>query len=142
MVDFVGELANKHHPTPGQFLNIYVIGAQGSGKGSFINTILTLLSDEDSVVTAGADVGGGADHQTDRLHGFNLAKMMRSTRLPRFPFRIFDTWGTSIGIGVHACQASFSIIGTFIIRNPVKVLLYHTLSQHACSVMCMPARRC
>jgi predicted GTPase len=95
MVDFLGELANKRHPTDGRCLNIYVIGAQGAGKGSFINTILTLLSEGDSVVTEGADVGGGADHQTTQLESFNIKTMMRSTRLPRFPFRIFDTWGTS-----------------------------------------------
>jgi septin family protein len=93
MVDFLGALASMRRPD-GKCVNIYVIGGQGTGKGSFINTIFTLLSEGDRVVTEGADVGGGADHQTTQLHSFNFKTMMRSTRLPRFPFRIFDTWGT------------------------------------------------
>jgi hypothetical protein len=66
MADFTGDLDDKANPTNGSDLNLYVLGAQGAGKGSFINTILTLLSDDDHLVTY-ADVGGDADHNTTSL---------------------------------------------------------------------------
>jgi len=65
------------------FFNILLFGIAGATKSSFVNTISTLLSENDRIQQIAA-VGGGSSHTSISLMTYPLEK----TRI-----RLWDTWG-------------------------------------------------
>jgi len=72
--------------------NILIFGPAGSGKSSFIQTIFTMLSEEDSIVTGVCPVGGGAGHVTTTLRKIDLPDGMGG---------LWDTWGLTSDQYLH-----------------------------------------
>ena len=73
--------------------NVMLFGLYGSGKSSFLNTVMTLVSKDAHIVTNAAIVGGGEEHTTTSL---------RQTKIPdddNAGMAIWDTWGVSHGAG-------------------------------------------
>ena len=72
--------------------NVMLFGLFGAGKSSFLNTVMTLFSDESHVISNAAIVGGGEEHTTTKL---------RATKVPDDAggMAIWDTWGVSHGAG-------------------------------------------
>jgi len=83
MYCFIGRLNTFVPPTETKSFNIYLFGIAGATKSSFINSVLTLLSAENYIVTRSA-VGGGGKHTTTTLVKYNL---------PNSNTVFFDTWG-------------------------------------------------
>jgi len=69
------------------FFNILCFGIAGSGKSSFINSVMTALSQE---VTSPAAVGGTTNHVTTDLTRFQLSQI---NNLEKIPINFFDIWG-------------------------------------------------
>jgi len=67
----------------GDNFNVLLFGLAGSGKSSFINSVWTLLSPENSVSTVAA-YGGGTSHSTKQLIAYTL---------PNTRITLWDTWG-------------------------------------------------
>jgi len=72
--------------------NILLFGLQGSGKSTFVNSVLSTLSGDDDLIVK-AVAGGACGHVTTefgpyRLVDFNNAEAARLTR-----FAVMDTWG-------------------------------------------------
>jgi len=91
MYSFSADVLNMkpHVQRHGKFINILLFGIAGAGKSTFMNTVLTLLSNEYTVVTK-ANMGGSGRHVTLCLTAYELtAKADGSKRELRF----WDTWG-------------------------------------------------
>jgi hypothetical protein len=87
--DFLGNLQDFKNPMdPSQPLNVWVFGAAGTGKTSFLMTMATLVSNDEAPPYGSFKIGGADDHVTTTVEGLNL---MRS-HVP-VPLRIYDTWG-------------------------------------------------
>jgi len=87
---FVGSLVDfdpKPLDNKLEFFNIMCFGLIGSGKSSFINTLLTSLTNCMQDIQS---VGGSEDHVTKHL------KLLQINSLPGFPqirVNLWDTWG-------------------------------------------------
>ena len=85
--DFIGKLKQfKPNPSSGSpRLNILLFGLAGATKSSFVNSVLTLLNDKDTVGMVHTAVsGGGSDHVTTKLNRFDL---------PGTDIALWDCWG-------------------------------------------------
>jgi len=85
MGEFVSYL-REVKPSPkhdSQFINILTCGFMGSGKSSFINTCITMMSGGNDIIHK-VKVGGDSDHNTDAYSGL----VIDGTKL-----RLFDSWG-------------------------------------------------
>lgn len=94
MLFYTDKFCKKPDPMLGvKRFNVMLFGLFGSGKSSFLNTVMTLMSKEAHVVTNAAIVGGGEEHTTTKL---------RATKIPddeHAGMAIWDTWGVSHGAG-------------------------------------------
>jgi len=69
------------------FFNILCFGTAGSGKSSFINSLMTAFSDSKIEPAA---VGGDTEHVTSALTRFRVSQI---DGLKDVPINIFDVWG-------------------------------------------------
>jgi len=69
------------------FYNILLFGVAGSGKSSFVNSVLTTVG---TVVSSVAAVGGGTTHVTRDITRFKLSQM---PGLESVILNFFDIWG-------------------------------------------------
>ena len=65
--------------------NILLFGVAGAGKSSFINTLLTMLQNEDKLALARSAVTG---HATQRITRYDVKAVY-----PYLHFNLWDTWG-------------------------------------------------
>lgn len=84
---FLKEIVNPKQPAKLPFRNILLFGVAGSGKSSFINSVLTTLG---KVVSSVAAVGGGSNHVTTDITRFKLSQM---PGLEKVYVNFFDIWG-------------------------------------------------
>lgn len=75
-------------PEPCKAINLMVIGTIGSGKSSFINTILTVFRNSDHICTTASPHGINLDSTTRRLHEVTLMTFPDGKHL-----RIYDCRG-------------------------------------------------
>jgi len=85
---FIKDLMTKpviQHAIP--FFNILIFGVAGCGKSSFINSVLTLMSNRRENVVP---VGGDTTHVTQDLSRFQVSQI---TNFSNFLIHFFDLWG-------------------------------------------------
>lgn len=73
-------------------VNILLFGVWGSGKSSFVCTVVSALKNQVHVETNVAVVGGTSGHVTKALRRFNLAHF---TSIDDLKINLWDTWGVS-----------------------------------------------
>jgi GTP-binding protein EngB required for normal cell division len=91
MYSFSGDVLNVRPVVQrsGKFINILLFGIAGAGKSTFMNTVLTLLSDEYTIVTK-ANMGGAGRHVTLCLTAYELTNKADGSKRE---LRFWDTWG-------------------------------------------------
>jgi hypothetical protein len=83
---FIGSFLEWKLPADVPAINILIFGIMGSGKSSFINTVITSLSETIEEQTV---IGGSLDHVTNKYEMIQLK--------PKIGIKInmFDSWGVS-----------------------------------------------
>lgn len=82
------KISERSPPEPCKAINLMVIGTIGSGKSSFINTILTVFRESDHISTIASPHGINLDSTTRRLHEVTLMTFPDGKQL-----RIYDCRG-------------------------------------------------
>lgn len=97
MQDYLGDLQDIKNPIEeGSPLNVWVLGAAGSGKTSFIMTLATLISNASAPCYSGYQIGGNDDHVTSKISSNclddHLTSEISGSRLG-CPIQFYDAWG-------------------------------------------------
>lgn len=85
---FIKQLLEWKYPPSPPYLNILTFGIVGSGKSSFINAIITCLTNQ---LQSRAAVGGSSDHTTNMLTVYRLYENVAGLSTVRL--NLFDLWG-------------------------------------------------
>lgn len=84
----IRKINERSPPDECQAINLMVIGTTGSGKSSFINTILSVFRDSDHISTIASPHGISMDSTKRRLHEVTLMTFPNGA-----PLRIYDCRG-------------------------------------------------
>jgi len=127
MGEFVSYL-REVKPSPkhdSQFINILTCGFMGSGKSSFINTCVTMMSEGGDIIHK-LKVGGDSDHNTDAYSGL----VLDGTNM-----RLFDSWGMD-GKNYRAGELELIVDGLMptqgvVMTDDMKIFCQMAVKQHA-----------
>jgi len=85
---FIGDIMTMNLNKLGfEYLNFLVFGVVGSGKSSFLNSVLTCFSSE---IVSKAAVGGTTDHVTSNITRYQLGQL---PGLEHVKINFYDIWG-------------------------------------------------